>query len=319
MSDNSDPKTPGTVEIPDIIGYQVVRHLPPPALQPGTLATYEVAGNGLFYHAARPELEARIWIADAPVRGLPPLSPFAHLKLPKVPSALLEAMLAYARSEVDAAGEPLEVLFHLLHEAQDVQDAQEGRDVHEPGDLSALGGRVSVQAPSSASVPNEHCQELVVPGWKIFLPAQRQTRFSVEPLEVGPTSTYERAIIEVHSHHDMAAFYSSIDRDDDRWLRYNVVLGRINAGAPEILVHVGADGYHMTIPARTIFELPHPLDVRDVYDANARDPRGSHASCDTHDKQVRGVGKPVMGSGYDGYGGGCGTHRRTDAGWEVNR
>jgi len=190
-----------------MIHYTVIRTLPPPPLVAGTLATYEVAGNGVFYHAARPLLEARVLVAPALVRGLPPLAPFVHLQVPKVPRVLWETMLATAREQQDARG-PLEVLFHLLY----------------------VSGR-----------------------WEVQQPAQQQTPLSVIPLETGPDSTYERAIIEVHSHHRMPAFYSATDAADDRWFRFNVVLGHIFT-EPEILVRLGVDGYQSVVVATTICE-----------------------------------------------------------------
>jgi hypothetical protein len=206
-----------------LITYTVVRTLPPPPLTPGTLASYEVAGNGVFYHAAHPALEARVCVTPATIRGLPPLDPLVALRVPRVPGEVLLRMLEIARGEHDDHG-PLEVLFHLTYTSEQ--------------------------------------------GWQVHLPAQRQTRLSVEPLDTGADSTYERALIEVHSHHAMRAFYSHTDAADDHWFRFNVVLGRI-FDAPELLVQLGVDGYHATVPADTIFHLPDG--IRDVGAEDGRD------------------------------------------------
>jgi PRTRC genetic system protein A len=91
--------------------------------------------------------------------------------------------------------------------------------------------------------------------WELTVPEQRQTTASVVPLDDGPQSSYAKALIELHSHHDMPAFFSGTDDHDEQGFRIYAVLGRISS-RPELLVRVGCQGVHMIIPASLIFDLP---------------------------------------------------------------
>ena len=92
-------------------------------------------------------------------------------------------------------------------------------------------------------------------GWSLEVPPQRQTEREVEPLDTGPGSAYERALIEVHSHHRWEARFSPKDDRDESGFRLYAVLGRINE-RPEVKVRVGAFGYRQEIPAELVLEMP---------------------------------------------------------------
>lgn len=96
--------------------------------------------------------------------------------------------------------------------------------------------------------------------WRLHLPPQTRRPDSVEPAADADRSHYEKAVIEIHSHHDMPAFFSETDDRDEQGFRLYGVIGRINY-VPEIRLRVGVYGYHYEIPANQVFELP--PDVRD--------------------------------------------------------
>ncbi len=93
--------------------------------------------------------------------------------------------------------------------------------------------------------------------WRLEVPAQVQTAGSVRPLSSGAGSSYERAILELHSHHSLAAFFSDTDdRDEARSFRLFAVLGRIFDSRPEIRVRVGVFGYFWQVEARQVLDIP---------------------------------------------------------------
>jgi hypothetical protein len=91
--------------------------------------------------------------------------------------------------------------------------------------------------------------------WQCHVPDQTQAPARAKPTNDSPTSSYARACIEVHSHVDMDAWFSSLDDRDEVGVRIYAVLGRVTA-MPEIRVRVGIYGYRQEIPASWVFDLP---------------------------------------------------------------
>ncbi|MGI8655428.1 MAG: hypothetical protein ACR2LC_09440 [Pyrinomonadaceae bacterium] len=91
--------------------------------------------------------------------------------------------------------------------------------------------------------------------WQSVSPRQEANHIAVKPTETGEGSSYERALIELHSHHSMKAFFSGQDNRDEQGFRIYAVLGEIFS-RPTLRVRVGCFGYFYEIPARSIFELP---------------------------------------------------------------
>lgn len=97
-------------------------------------------------------------------------------------------------------------------------------------------------------------------GWEKVIPVQERTPASCRPLDAeGPDSSYQKAILEIHSHHSMAARFSK-DRDDkdETGFRLYGVVGRLDT-APEIRMRVGVYGFFWEIPASWVMELPEGL------------------------------------------------------------
>ncbi len=91
--------------------------------------------------------------------------------------------------------------------------------------------------------------------WHLAVPAQDQTASSVTPLGPALGSSYETALIEVHSHHRLAPFFSRTDDADEQGFRLYAVLGHIFT-KPTLRVRVGVYGYYWNVPAPWVFELP---------------------------------------------------------------
>lgn len=98
--------------------------------------------------------------------------------------------------------------------------------------------------------------------WRLEVPPQIQRYASVEPMEKGVGSSYERAIIEIHSHHRMPAEFSPDDDRDETGFRIYGVIGNLNprsARWPKINFRVGVYGNWWPLPADRIVEMPADL------------------------------------------------------------
>lgn len=75
---------------------------------------------------------------------------------------------------------------------------------------------------------------------------------------VSPTGlSYDddgEAVIDLHSHNSMPAFFSATDDADEQGLRFYAVIGRIETDTPEIRVRVGVYGHHLAVPADLVFD-----------------------------------------------------------------
>jgi hypothetical protein len=91
--------------------------------------------------------------------------------------------------------------------------------------------------------------------WRCHVPDQAQTPARTKPRDDSPASSYARACIELHSHVDMHARFSSVDDEDEQGFRVYGVLGLIST-TPVMRVRVGMYGYRHDIPANWVFDLP---------------------------------------------------------------
>jgi hypothetical protein len=88
-----------------------------------------------------------------------------------------------------------------------------------------------------------------------LVPSQAQETARAKPADDSPSSSYARACIEVHSHVDMCARFSSLDDQDEVGFRVYAILGCISTRAV-MRVRVGMYGYRCDIPANWVFDLP---------------------------------------------------------------
>jgi hypothetical protein len=94
--------------------------------------------------------------------------------------------------------------------------------------------------------------------WKLETPIQVASIGSVSPVEVGTGSSYEKALIEIHSHHDMSPVFSYIDNEEEQGFRLYGVIGHIFKD-PMLRLRVGLFGNFYEIPANVIFEVPEEI------------------------------------------------------------
>lgn len=92
--------------------------------------------------------------------------------------------------------------------------------------------------------------------WQLVIPEQIQSSSQCKATEYGLESSYINATIEVHSHHRMAAFFSSADDADEGGFRIFAVLGRVTEASAEIICRVGVYRQFWHVPAAWVFELP---------------------------------------------------------------
>ncbi len=97
--------------------------------------------------------------------------------------------------------------------------------------------------------------------WRLEVPEQMQGSARVQPLDDSAESSYARALLELHSHADMAAQFSAEDDVDEAGFRLYAVLGHVGK-YPKLRVRVGLYGYRWDVHAREVFDLP-----AEIYDA----------------------------------------------------
>lgn len=86
-----------------------------------------------------------------------------------------------------------------------------------------------------------------------------------------------QAVVDLHSHGTLDAFFSTTDDGDEQGLRFYCVVGKVDTDTPEILCRVGVYGQHMEVPVTTIFDGAGPF--VDVFEREA-EREGAEASQD---------------------------------------
>lgn len=163
----------------------------------------------------------------------------------------LEALIPVAPSPVPIRGlYPVEPYVRLVHPPVDVW-------------LVSEMFRLAKEARSSEGNPLEILFYLSFDkrgGWQLTVPPQEQQPARVVPrADALNLSLYANTLIEIHSHHQMAAFFSGTDTADEQGFRLYGVLGRLDGEArsgPEIRLRVGIYGHFWEIPAASLLSLP---------------------------------------------------------------
>lgn len=100
--------------------------------------------------------------------------------------------------------------------------------------------------------------------WWLDSPPQAATPVSVISTAGARYPPHQHAVLEIHSHHHLMAYWSPTDDRDELGFRIYGVLGVINTN-PCIRFRIGLHGYVWEIPPMWICELPaefttHPAD-----------------------------------------------------------
>ncbi len=107
--------------------------------------------------------------------------------------------------------------------------------------------------------PNEILFYLLPNPWRVMSPDQIATSSSVKPSDPFDPAA-RRALIEVHSHHTMAPFFSHTDDRDETGFKIYAVIGHIDRKRAAIRTRVGIYGHFQEIPSSWVFEIPAGLD-----------------------------------------------------------
>lgn len=199
-----------------------------PGVNENLLLDYVIASNGVFARGRRPGLEVCMPVSFTlqPLRGLKHVSSYAQWGYPKVPVELLDRMVAVSRAVCNIA--PREALFHL---------------------------RFDRECLSTECTQHVACGA----GWHVEWPYQRAGSDFVEPVLTGIGTSTERAVIELHSHHEMRAEFSPRDNEDEsQGFRVYAVIGKLFS-KPEISTRIGLFGHFWQYSAAEFFDLPGDL------------------------------------------------------------
>ncbi len=98
-------------------------------------------------------------------------------------------------------------------------------------------------------------------GWEKIVPEQERSYSHCKPLNTdGADSTYQKAILEIHSHHGMPPNFSPQDDADETGFRLYGVIGFLGLNVrPVIRMRVGVYGQFLEVPASWVIELPEGL------------------------------------------------------------
>lgn len=166
------------------------------------------------------------------------------LSVPKIPAAWLARVLGHAR-RCGSAGRvavPIEQMYHFHW-----QPVSSG-----PG-FAPLGRGV----------------------WRVSIPKQRTTAARVTYRGGQEASV----VLDLHSHHEMDAYFSPTDDRDEQGCRFYAVIGRIYGTAfgphasdsrPEIRLRLGLYGEWLELPANALFEGLGPF--TDAYQPETYEP-----------------------------------------------
>jgi Prokaryotic homologs of the JAB domain len=188
--------------VPAPYGYLVARTGPPAPR--GLVADVVLDGAGLYLAAATAQLAVRVRLARAVVPGLPVVSTGVTLAHGPIDGALWEALVARARAAM-----PDEVLLAVV--------------AREPGE-----GEAFVAAAGPYTLVEPRLEEAGTGGWR----PQRAARGEVRATPIPD------AVVEVHSHHALAAYFSATDDRDETARRVYGVLGRLDHPTPELAFRV---------------------------------------------------------------------------------
>ncbi len=182
--------------------------------------------------------------------------------LPPIEASLYEYVMAGNGIFIRGARRELRAQFCIAPFAvrglQDLEPSLDLKGSRIPREIVAEMLRRSRQARDAKGQPCEivfHLEFTEAGVWQCHVPTQSQTPMRARPSDDSPASSYARACIEVHSHVDMHASFSSIDDQDEVGFRIYAVLGCIST-TPVMRVRLGMYGYRHDIPASWVFDLP---------------------------------------------------------------
>ncbi len=181
----------------------LVAHAGPP--EPcGLIADVVLDGGGLYLAAGTRNLAIRVRLASVSVPGLPVVPMGATLRQGPIDASLWDALVQRARAAM-----PHEVLLAVI--------------AREPVD-----GELLVVAAGPYTLVEPQLDETGTGDWQ----PQRASGCAVRATPIPD------AVVEVHSHHAMRAYFSATDNRDETARRVYGVLGRLDTPTPEVALRV---------------------------------------------------------------------------------
>jgi PRTRC genetic system protein A len=89
--------------------------------------------------------------------------------------------------------------------------------------------------------------ELTDEGWRCVNTTRATNPASLE------FDDHAGAVIDLHSHGTLSAFFSETDDEDEQGLRFYAVIGQVDRDCPQIAVRVGVYGHTWNVPQTTVF------------------------------------------------------------------
>jgi len=64
---------------------------------------------------------------------------------------------------------------------------------------------------------------------------------------------HDQVLVDIHSHHGMAPFFSGTDDGDDTWLGLSLVIGRLGSPFPSAVARINCYGHHTEVDVPDLF------------------------------------------------------------------
>lgn len=110
---------------------------------------YVLAAGGLFVRAENRLFDILLPLARCSIRGLAPLQPHFHLKIPRLPGRLLDAVLTDALQVRGRGGTLREALYHFVHDGARVR-------VLKPAQRATAASVVGIESDSADVILDLH-------------------------------------------------------------------------------------------------------------------------------------------------------------------
>jgi Prokaryotic homologs of the JAB domain len=202
LTDDGEARVSWPKGAPAPYGYLVARSGPPEAR--GLIADIVLDGAGLYVATLTPLLAIRVRLARAAVPDLPVVPMGITLAHGPIDGSLWQALVSRA-----LAAMPDEVLLAVI--------------ARKPGD-----GEILVASAGPYALVEPRLDEAGTGVWQ----PQQASGCSVRATPIPD------AVVEIHSHHAMGAYFSPTDDRDETGRRVYGVLGRLNSAVPELAFRV---------------------------------------------------------------------------------
>ncbi len=185
----------------------------------GTLFDYVLAGDGVWLQTENERLRARVPVAMGRVRGLEPLGGVLELEHGRIPQRVWE--------------EAVRLLYVGGEECREYPNVKGWPRTGAPY-VDPIEAMVAIRWEAGE--------------YRVVKPRQEAggTHVRYEPVP--------GAVVELHSHHRMRAYFSPQDDSDEQGLGVYGVIGRLHTERPEVVLRLGAYGYWLDLPWGDVFE-----------------------------------------------------------------